>query len=80
MKVRQSSSFSTIIDSRLPRDITWESAPGNWKLVSTPLSPFHEQINPAIGDRSEPQSLLEPERRIEAFDVDARRLAGGRRL
>ena len=28
----------------------------------------------------EPEPLVEPERRIEAFDVDAQRLVGGRRL
>src|SRR5687767_8988402 len=29
MNVRRSSSSSTIIDLRLPRDITWYTAPGN---------------------------------------------------
>jgi hypothetical protein len=42
------------------------------KLRRAPLlrPPFHEQINPAIGDRSEPEALVEPERGIEALDVD----------
>jgi hypothetical protein len=47
-------------------------------LVPLPLpAPLHEQINPAIGDRREPEPLVEPARRIEAFDVDAQPLPAG---
>jgi hypothetical protein len=42
--------------------------------------PLHEQINPAIVDLPKPEPLVEPQRGIEAFDVDAQRLAGSRRL
>ena len=42
---------------------------------SSPLSPLHEQIHPAIGDRMEAEPLVEPERGIEAFDVDAQQPA-----
>jgi hypothetical protein len=45
--------------------------------IVNPGPPLHEQINPATGDRSKPEPLVEPERGIEAFDVDAPRLAGG---
>jgi hypothetical protein len=41
------------------------------------VSPFHEQIGTPVLDRLEPQSLVEPQRRIEPLDVDAQRLAGG---
>ena len=56
--------------------------PSAFSLVPLPLpAPLHEQINPAIGDRMEPEPFVEPQRGIEAFDVDAQRgLAGGRRL
>jgi hypothetical protein len=48
--------------------------------IVNPGPPLHEQINPVISDRSEPEPLVEPERGIEPFDVDAQRLAGGGRL
>jgi hypothetical protein len=42
--------------------------------------PFHEQIDAPIVDLPKPEPLVEPERGIEALDMNAQRLAGSRRL
>ena len=41
--------------------------------------PFHEQVDAAVLDLQKPEALVEPQRGIEAFDVEAQQPARPRR-
>jgi hypothetical protein len=65
------------------RDLPWRHSSATGEAIFSQRhvnSQLHEQINPAIGDRREPEAFVEPQRGIEALDVDAQRLAGSSRL